>query len=121
MAAARRVAMRRVYEEARREDGCRVLVDRVWPRGVSKEAAGLDEWCKDVAPSTALRKWYGHDPDKFEEFRRRYRAELADEDHAEAVGHLRDVARRRQVTLLTATRECDISAAAVLRDELLKK
>ncbi|MEV0148196.1 DUF488 family protein, partial [Nonomuraea sp. NPDC050733] len=70
------VRMRRVYEEPAGDDGTRVLVDRVWPRGLSKAAARLDEWCKQVAPSTELRRWYGHDPDRFAEFTRRYLAEL---------------------------------------------
>ena len=67
------------------DDGSRVLVDRLWPRGVSKERAHLDEWCKEIAPSTELRKWYGHDPDRFEEFSRKYRAELQDPERAEAL------------------------------------
>ena len=94
--------------------GTRVLVDRIWPRGLRKEAAHLDEWCKDVAPSTELRRWYGHDPERFEEFSRRYRAELKQPARAAAVEHLRDVARSRPVILLTATKRVDISQAAVL-------
>ncbi len=70
--------MRRVYEELERGDGTRVLVDRIWPRGLTKAKAALDEWCKDVAPSAELRKWYSHDPDRFEDFGRRDRAELKD-------------------------------------------
>ncbi|MGH3783939.1 MAG: DUF488 domain-containing protein [Pseudonocardiaceae bacterium] len=71
-----RVQVDRVYDEGTPEDGARVLADRIWPRGLTKNQADLDEWCKQVAPSTALRKWYGHDPDRFEEFGRQYRAEL---------------------------------------------
>ena len=67
------VQVRRIYDEAQKSDGTRVLVDRVWPRGVSKDKAELDEWVKDVAPSTDLRKWYSHDPEKFDEFARRFR------------------------------------------------
>ncbi|HEV2370415.1 MAG TPA: DUF488 family protein [Acidimicrobiales bacterium] len=115
---ANRVKVKRVYEEPARSDGRRVLVDRIWPRGVAKERAGLDEWAKDAAPSTALRKWYGHDPDRFTEFRRRYRAELADDDHAEAVKHLRDLSARRRLTLLTATRDVEHSGATVLAEFL---
>jgi uncharacterized protein YeaO (DUF488 family) len=96
------------------EDGTRVLVDRVWPRGLRKDAARLDDWAKDVAPSTDLRKWYGHDPAKSGEFRRRYAAELARPEAAGALGRLRDLARQGPVTLLTATRDTDISQAAVL-------
>ena len=84
--------IKRVYEAAASGDGTRVLVDRVWPRGVSKERADLREWCKDVAPSTALRQWYGHDPEKFAEFARRYRAELGAPGPAAALAGLRALA-----------------------------
>lgn len=93
-----------------------MLVDRIWPRGLSKEKADLDDWCKEVAPSTALRKWYAHDAERFEEFARRYRAELEEPDRAEAFQHLRDLAKRRTVTLLTPRSTPDISEAAVLDD-----
>ena len=96
----------------------RVLVDRIWPRGIRKEDAHPDEWCKDVAPSTELRRWYGHDPERFDEFARRYRAELRQPAHAAAVEHLREVAQMRPVILLTATKRVDISQAAVLADVL---
>jgi uncharacterized protein YeaO (DUF488 family) len=108
------VQVRRVYDEPQRSDGVRVLVDRIWPRGVTKARAALDEWCKDIAPSAELRKWYGHDPDKFEEFGRRYRAELTDPERAEALAHLRSLATDRPLTLLTATKNPAISEAAVL-------
>ncbi|MEV4745497.1 DUF488 family protein [Streptosporangium sp. NPDC049248] len=113
-----KVRVRRVYEEPEASDGARVLVDRVWPRGLSKEKAHLQEWCKAVAPSTELRKWYGHDPARFEEFGRRYRAELKDPERATALEHLRELASQRTVTLLTATRQADISEAVVLADLL---
>lgn len=112
------VRVRRVYEEPQPGDGARVLVDRVWPRGLTKDRAALDEWCKDVAPSTDLRKWYGHDASLFAEFARRYRAELADPLRSAAVDHLRDLAARGPLTLLTATRELDISQAAVVAEVL---
>jgi uncharacterized protein YeaO (DUF488 family) len=113
--AAAQVRVRRAYEEPESSDGVRVLVDRIWPRGLSKERAALDEWCKDVAPSTELRKWYSHDPDRFTEFGHRYEAELADPQRAAALAHLRDLAAAgRPLTLLTATRQSDISEAAVL-------
>jgi uncharacterized protein YeaO (DUF488 family) len=70
-----KVQVRRAYEDPAQGDGTRVLVDRIWPRGLTKARAALDEWCKEIAPSTELRKWYGHDPERFEEFGRRYRAE----------------------------------------------
>jgi uncharacterized protein YeaO (DUF488 family) len=112
--AGRRVQVRRIYDEPEPSDGTRVLVDRIWPRGVSKARAALDEWCKNVAPSDELRKWYGHDPDRFEEFGRRYRQELEDPQRAEALAHLRGLAKGRQLTLLTATKRPEISEAAVL-------
>jgi uncharacterized protein YeaO (DUF488 family) len=112
------VQVRRVYDDPGEGGGARVLVDRLWPRGLSKQKANLDEWCKDVAPSPELRKWYGHDPWRFAEFRRRYRVELKDPAHKEALGHLRELARRRRLTLLTATRDPDISEAAVLAEIL---
>jgi uncharacterized protein YeaO (DUF488 family) len=108
------IRVRRVYDEPTPEDGARVLVDRVWPRGMRKDAARLDEWAKDVAPSTGLRTWYRHDPAKFGEFRRRYTAELAEPGPREALTRLRALAADRPVTLLTATRELDLSQAAVL-------
>jgi uncharacterized protein YeaO (DUF488 family) len=107
-----------VYEEPSPQDGKRVLVDRLWPRGVSKEAAHLDTWLKDVAPSTDLRRWYHHDPERFAEFRRRYLAELDDPEHEQAVRELRDLAARGRVTLLTATKDADHSEAAVLAEWL---
>jgi uncharacterized protein YeaO (DUF488 family) len=112
------VKVGRVYDQAAAEDSARVLVDRIWPRGLSKERADLDEWCKQVAPSTELRKWYHHDPNLFEEFGRRYRVELQDPERAEALAHLRDLAKHRRLTLLTASKRVDISEAAVLADLL---
>lgn len=116
--AGKRVSVRRVYDEPEPGDGFRVLVDRVWPRGLAKDKAALDEWCKDVAPSTELRKWYGHDPDRFSEFAGRYQAELADAERAEALNHLRDLAKRGPLTLLTATKQAEISQAAVIANML---
>ena len=87
--------IKRIYEEPSPEDGYRVLVDRLWPRGISKEAAHLDEWCKDVAPSTEARREFGHDPARFEEFKTRYRAELTASGAAEALaGRLAGQTRR---------------------------
>jgi len=108
------VRVRRVYDAPGPGDGVRVLVDRIWPRGMTRARAALDEWCKDVAPSTELRKWYGHDPAKFAEFARRYRAELGEPRRSEAVTHLGELAEGRTVTLLTATRQPEISEAEVL-------
>jgi uncharacterized protein YeaO (DUF488 family) len=109
-----KVQVRRVYDAPAPGDGTRVLVDRIWPRGMTKEKAGLDDWCKQVAPSTELRKWYGHDPARFEEFSRRYRDELTEPERAEALAQLRGLARTGTLTLLTASKAADISEAAVL-------
>ncbi|NEW37553.1 DUF488 domain-containing protein [Nocardia cyriacigeorgica] len=110
------VQIRRIYDDPAPDDGTRVLVDRLWPRGMSKERAHLDEWCKQIAPSTELRKWYDHEPARFNEFSRRYRAELSDSECAAELDHLRDLAARRMLTLLTATKDIEISEAAVLAD-----
>jgi uncharacterized protein YeaO (DUF488 family) len=112
------IRVRRVYDAPSPSDGARVLVDRVWPRGLRKDAAHLDEWAKDAAPSTGLRKWYGHDPARFDEFRRRYLDELSGAAQRKELGHLRALAAARPVTLLTATRDVDISQAAVLAQVL---
>jgi len=109
------VRVGRIYDPVSTTEGSRVLVDRVWPRGVSKAAAQLDLWAKDVAPSTELRVWYGHEPSRFEEFSGRYRAELAQPDRVAA---LTELLRRAPLTLLTATRDLDHSHAVVLADVL---
>ena len=110
----------RVYGDPGRRPGeLRVLVDRLWPRGVQKAALDFDEWAKDVAPSTELRRWYGHDPERFGEFARRYSAELDCEPRAAIVSRLRELARGHgRLVLLTATRDVEHSAAAVLTDVL---
>ncbi len=108
------IRVARVYDSAAIGDGTRVLVDRVWPRGMRKETAALDEWVKDVAPSTELRKWYGHVPEKFAQFDARYREELATPTAQTALDHLRTLAQDDVLTLLTATRDVDHSQAAVL-------
>ena len=111
------IRVRRVYEQPSPADGKRVLVDRIWPRGLTKSRVEMDEWCKQVAPSTALRKWYRHDPERYEEFSRHYRAELEDPERAKAL-HLGELAKDRTVTLLTATKRPEISEAVVLADLL---
>ncbi len=118
MAKRAEVRVRRVYDTPARGDGTRVLVDRIWPRGLAKAKAGLDEWCKQVAPSTELRKWYSHDPARFEEFTRRYHAELSEPERSGALEHLRELAKDRTLTLLTATRQPEISEAEVLAQML---
>lgn len=112
------VRIKRAYDDPATNDGTRVLVDRVWPRGVSKDDLELDDWNKDVAPSTELRKWYGHDPEKFEEFARRYRTELDTEAGKEALDALRDAVRGKRLTLVTATKDVEHSQAAVLSELL---
>ena len=118
MTAVPAVRVRRVYDPPDPADGRRVLVDRLWPRGLSKNAAALDEWVRAVAPSDELRRWYGHEPAKFAAFRERYGAELRTADRAEALAHLRDLARSGPFTLLTATRDVEHSQAAVLAARL---
>jgi uncharacterized protein YeaO (DUF488 family) len=108
------VKVRRVYEDPSDEDGTRVLVDRLWPRGVSKERAALSEWCKQVAPSPALRTWFGHDPDRYDEIVRRYHDELASGEQHDAFLRLKEVARTGTLTLVTATKDEDHCAAEVL-------
>jgi uncharacterized protein YeaO (DUF488 family) len=116
MTATTEVRVRRVYGSPEAADGRRVLVDRLWPRGVAKTA--IDEWAKAAAPSTELREWYGHETAKFPAFRERYLAELQSPEWAEAVAHLRDLARSGPVTLLTATKDVEHSQAVVLAEFL---
>ena len=106
------VAIKRVYEPVSATDGYRILVDRLWPRGLSKEHAAVDLWLKDIAPSTELRRWFGHDPSKWDEFRRKYSAELA--THAEDVAQIRKLAKRRRVTLVYGARDTEHNDAVVL-------
>jgi uncharacterized protein YeaO (DUF488 family) len=119
MRASHAVTVRRLYDPAEPDEGRRVLVDRLWPRGLSKATAAdvFDEWCRDVAPTSDLRRWYGHDPQLYPEFRRRYLVELADPAHAPALAHLRELGRRR-LALLTATKEVELSHATVLAELL---
>src|ERR1700751_3738501 len=98
------------------QDGVRILIDRLWPRGLSKAKLKIDAWPRELAPSTALRKWYGHEASRFADFRRRYRAELA--EHPQELGALRAMVRGRNTTLITATREVDLSHATVMREIL---
>jgi uncharacterized protein YeaO (DUF488 family) len=108
------VRVRRIYDAPSADDGTRVLVDRLWPRGVSKQRADLDEWAKELSPSTELREWYQHIPERFSEFRSRYLAELRQPQQAAELLHLRELAAQGTLTLLTATKEPEISEAAVL-------
>jgi uncharacterized protein YeaO (DUF488 family) len=109
------IRVRRIYDQPEPADGARVLVDRIWPRGLRKDAVRLDDWAKDVSPSSELRTWYGHDPARFDEFRQRYLGELTGSSQQAALGRLRALAAAgRPLTLLTATRDVDHSQAAVL-------
>jgi len=110
------VRLKRVYEPAQRGDGYRVLVERLWPRGLAREKARIDEWARELAPSDALRRWYRHEPERFEEFRRRYVRELGSE--RERLAELRRRARRGTVTLVFAVREPRLSNATVLASVL---
>jgi uncharacterized protein YeaO (DUF488 family) len=112
------IAIARVYDAPGPRPGRRVLVDRMWPRGLSKAQASLDEWCRDIAPTAALRRWYAHRPERFAEFRQRYLAELEDADHAEACAHLTTLARQDRLILLTAVRNLALSHASVLAEQL---
>jgi uncharacterized protein YeaO (DUF488 family) len=113
-----KVAIKRAYEAPTRGDGIRILVDRLWPRGLRKDAAHFDQWRKDLSPSTELRQFYGHRPERFAEFTKRYRAELRKREAAAAVSEVLDLNRRRPVTLLTASRDLSHSEAAVLATHL---
>ncbi|MFP4252487.1 MAG: DUF488 domain-containing protein [Guyparkeria sp.] len=112
------VRTKRVYDPAERDDGYRVLVDRLWPRGVKKQDLAHDEWLKTVAPSGALRRWFGHDPERFDEFSRRYRREL---DGNEEADRLAEIAAERPVTLLYAAKDREHNHALVLANYLNRK
>ena len=110
------VRLKRAYDPAEPRDGYRVLVDRLWPRGVSKERARLDEWARELAPSAELRTWFGHDPERFAEFERRYRAELT--AHEEKLDELRCRAREGTLTLVYGARDEEHNDAVVLAEVL---
>ncbi|WP_030987167.1 DUF488 family protein [Streptomyces sp. NRRL S-1813] len=118
MSAGDALRTRRVYEPPEPADGARVLVDRLWPRGLSKADAQLTEWCKDVAPSSELRRWYGHEGERFERFAERYREELAQGAARRALEQLRELAEEGPLTLLTATKELSASHVTVLTEVL---
>lgn len=110
------IQLKRAYEQASREDGLRILVERLWPRGVSKAIAKIDLWLKDVAPSTELRQWYGHDPDRWPQFRKRYSAEL--KEQADWLALLAHVAGREKVTFVYAASDEERNSAVVLKEYL---
>lgn len=107
--------IKRAYEESSKDDGVRVLVDRVWPRGVSKEEAQIDWWAKEIAPSTELRKWFGHEPERYPEFKRRYKAELEDN---EALARLKKLVKEGDVTLVYGAKDEEHNQATVLKELL---
>lgn len=115
--AAHRINLKRAYEAPAPDDGTRVLIDRLWPRGVKKTDAAIDEWMKDIAPSTQLRKWFGHDPERWQEFRRRYRSEIR--EHPEQFDRLRKLAQHGRITLVFSAHDEAHNDAVVLRDLLL--
>jgi uncharacterized protein YeaO (DUF488 family) len=112
------VRVARVYDARQPDDGRRLLVDRLWPRGVRRDDERIDEWLPDVAPSTELRRWYGHEVDKFDEFARRYATELGDDEHRTALDGLRESVEKQSITLVTATKDLEHSQAAVLAELL---
>jgi uncharacterized protein YeaO (DUF488 family) len=116
----RKVSIRRAYEDPGRNDGYRVLVDRIWPRGRRKEELALDEWAKDLAPSTALRKWFGHDPERWEGFRERYRNELATPEARERLRALVEAAGERPLTLVYSAKDEQHNQAVVLREAIAR-
>jgi uncharacterized protein YeaO (DUF488 family) len=115
--AADRVRLKRAYEPASADDGTRILIDRLWPRGVSKDKAALDDWFKELGPSTELRQWFGHDPARWDEFQQRYRAEL--HEHADLLERLRALARDKRLTLVYSAHDEAHNDAVVLREVLL--
>lgn len=110
--------LKRVYEPVSPDDGVRILIDRLWPRGLSKAAAALDEWAKDIAPSTELRQWFGHDPERWPEFQRRYKIELY--QHTEELDRIRALVKTHTVTLVYSAHDEEHNDAIVLKDVLLK-
>jgi uncharacterized protein YeaO (DUF488 family) len=112
-----RIKLRRVYDPAGRIDGVRILVDRLWPRGLSRDDACIDQWVKDLAPSNELRKWFGHDPARWDEFRDRYAVEL--NRHSDQMKELRELARKGPITLVYSAHDEARNNAVVLRDFIL--
>lgn len=110
------ISVKRVYEDKSKDDGYRVFIDRLWPRGVSKEDAHFDEWMKELAPSTELRKWFDHKPERFAEFSKRYKVEI--QDHKEEMDKLRIKAKSEKITLLFAAKNAEMNNAVVIKEVL---
>ncbi len=111
------VKLKRAYQPPAPDDGTRILIDRLWPRGLKKTDAAIDQWMKEIAPSTELRKWFGHDPDRWQEFRRRYRSEVR--EHREQLDRLRTLAQHGRITLVFSAHDEAHNDAVVLRELLL--
>jgi len=112
------IRLQRAYDDPQPDDGHRVLVDRVWPRGRTKTDLHLDAWRRDLGPSTALRTWFGHDPERWKEFQARYRAELAEPERAHALDELAAIARARRITIVYGARDREHNQARVIADEI---
>lgn len=110
------ITIKRIYEEANKNDGYRLLIDRIWPRGVSKEDADLDDWKKELAPSTDLRKWFDHDPEKFDDFKKKYKKEL--EDKTDTLKAVKKIAKSKKLTLLYGAKDEKHNQAVVLKEIL---
>jgi uncharacterized protein YeaO (DUF488 family) len=115
------IRLRRAYEDPRPDDGHRVLVDRVWPRGRTKDELRLDAWARDLGPSSGLRRWFGHDPARWTEFQTRYRAELAERDRAQVLDALAAIARSGRVTIVFGARDREHNQAQVIADEIARR
>lgn len=113
-----KIKIKRIYEKPEKEDGFRVLVDRLWPRGFTKEKAHVDLWLKDISPSTELRKWFNHIPEKWAEFKKRYRREIR--ENKESLSQLKECIKKGNVTLIYAAKDEEHNAAVVLFEELEK-
>lgn len=112
----KKITIKRIYDSPSKDDGYRILVDRIWPRGVSKENSKLDEWNKDIAPSGKLRKWFDHDPEKFDEFAKKYRKEL--DDKKEDLTKILEITKNKKVTLLYGAKDTEHNQAVVLQNAL---
>jgi len=113
------IKLKRAYQPARKDDGFRVLVDRLWPRGLTKQAARIDLWLKEIAPSAKLRKWFGHDPSKWSEFRKRYFREL--EENHDTLAELENIVRKGRVTLVFGARDEEHNNAVALKEYLASR
>jgi uncharacterized protein YeaO (DUF488 family) len=109
-----KIKIKRVYEKPDKDDGIRILVDRLWPRGLTREKASIDLWLKDIAPSAELRKWFGHDPEKWDEFRKRYRHELKEDE--ESVTLLKDEIKKGMITLVYGANDEEHNQAVVVKE-----